>query len=68
MPETNAQPATDWERVEGHCRARILSLRELAASECVSHVAISKCAKKEGWIAPRHFQLSCSDFRLLGHL
>ncbi len=39
----------DWERIESDFRAGLLSIREIAASQSVSHVAISKRAKKEGW-------------------
>ena len=40
---------TDWERIECDYRAGVLSLREIAANQGVSHVAIAKRAKKEGW-------------------
>lgn len=39
----------DWERVELEYRAGLLSLREIAAAHSISHVAISKRAKKEKW-------------------
>ena len=42
--------STDWERIECDYRAGVLSLREIAASHGVSHVAISKRAKKFGWV------------------
>lgn len=43
------KPATDWERVEHHYRAGVLSVREIASTCSVSHVAIHKRAKREGW-------------------
>ena len=39
----------DWERVENEYRAGLLSVREIAANEGVSHTAINKKAKAEGW-------------------
>lgn len=39
----------DWERIEHHYRAGLLSVREIASTESVSHVAIHKRAKREGW-------------------
>jgi hypothetical protein len=41
--------APDWERIEADYRAGVLSVREIASANGVSHVAISKRAKKEGW-------------------
>lgn len=41
---------TDWERVEQHYRAGLLSVREIASTCSVSHVAIHKRAKREGWV------------------
>lgn len=41
--------APDWERIEADYRAGVLSLREIAASQGVSHTAINKRAKAEGW-------------------
>lgn len=40
---------TDWERVEADYRAGLLSIREIAAANGVSHVAISKRAKRDSW-------------------
>jgi hypothetical protein len=48
-----AQPkkaAPDWERIEADYRAGLLSVREIAASQGVSHVAIAKRAKRDGWV------------------
>lgn len=42
--------SVDWERVELDYRAGILTLREMATLHGVSHVAISKRAKKFGWV------------------
>lgn len=41
--------ATDWESIERDYRAGLLSVREIAASHDVSHVAIGKRAKRDGW-------------------
>lgn len=42
--------APDWERIEADYRAGLLSVREIAASQGVSHVAIAKRAKRDGWV------------------
>jgi len=39
----------DWERIEQLFRAGLLSVREIAAACGVSHTAINKRAKAEGW-------------------
>ena len=39
----------DWERIELDYRAGVKSLREIAEGSGVSHVAISKRAKAQGW-------------------
>lgn len=47
-----AQPkkaAPDWERIEADYRAGLLSVREIAAAQGISHTAIQKRAKSEGW-------------------
>lgn len=44
---TNKQP--DWERIEQLFRAGLLSVREIAAACGVSHTAINKRSKAEGW-------------------
>ena len=41
---------TDWERIEQLYRAGLLSVREIAVSSGVSHVAIQKRAKRDGWV------------------
>ncbi|MFL9904260.1 hypothetical protein PQR71_40085 [Paraburkholderia fungorum] len=48
-----AQPkkaAPDWERIEADYRAGLLSVREIAAAQGISHVAIAKRAKRDGWV------------------
>lgn len=40
----------DWERIEQLYRAGLLSVREIAVSQGISHVAISKRAKRDGWV------------------
>lgn len=47
MTTTNKQ--IDWERVEADYRAGILSVREIAASQGITHGAINKRAKRDGW-------------------
>ena len=39
----------DWERIEIDYRAGILTLREIAEQQHVSHVAIMKRAKRDNW-------------------
>lgn len=39
----------DWERIEADYRTGLLSVREIAASQGISHVAIGKRAKRDGW-------------------
>ncbi|AVQ81661.1 hypothetical protein [Variovorax sp. PMC12] len=45
-----AKIAPDWERIELDFRAGIKSLREIADGSGVSHVTISKHAKRAGWV------------------
>lgn len=47
--EGTAKKAPDWERIEADYRAGLLSVREIAAAQGVSHVAIGKRAKRDGW-------------------
>jgi len=46
-----AKPTADWELIEKHFRAGLLSLREIAkaADDVVTEGAIRKRAKKDGW-------------------
>lgn len=39
----------DWERIEIEYRAGILSLREIAAAHGITHGAVNKRAKRDGW-------------------
>lgn len=39
----------DWERIEYDYRAGLLSIREIASQHGITHGAINKRAKKEGW-------------------
>ena len=48
-PQDKAKNAPDWERIELDYRAGIKSLREIADGSGVSHVTISKRARKAGW-------------------
>jgi hypothetical protein len=41
--------APDWERIEADYRAGLLSVREIAASQGITHGAINKRAKRDGW-------------------
>lgn len=45
----SSKPLIDWERIELDYRAGVKSLREIGAEYGVSHPAINKRAKKEGW-------------------
>jgi hypothetical protein len=45
-----ARATVDWQAVEPHYCAGILSLREMASAHGVSHAAIIKHAKAHGWI------------------
>lgn len=44
-----AKPTPDWELIEGLYRAGVLSVREIAADQGVSHTAIQKKAKAGSW-------------------
>lgn len=44
------KPKTDWERIEAEYRTGKLSVSEIGRQYGVSHTAINKRAKKEGWI------------------
>ena len=43
------KPAPDWERIEVDYRAGVMSLREIAAANGITHGAINKRAKRDGW-------------------
>lgn len=44
-----ARQSPDWERIEYDYRAGVLSIREIASQHGITHTAINKRAKKEGW-------------------
>lgn len=44
-----AKPQPDWEKIEVEYRCGLASVREIAAKHGVSHPAILKRAKREGW-------------------
>lgn len=39
----------DWELIERDYRAGVLSIREIAASQGITHAAVNKRAKRDGW-------------------
>lgn len=39
----------DWEAIESAYRAGLMSIREIASQQGITHTAINKRAKKEGW-------------------
>ena len=41
--------APDWERIEYDYRAGVLSLREIASANGITHGAVNKRAKRDGW-------------------
>ena len=49
MEKTNAKPAPDWEKIELDYRAGIKTLRQIAGEHGVTHGAINKRAKRDGW-------------------
>ncbi|MFK3971096.1 hypothetical protein ACI2KS_10255 [Pseudomonas sp. NPDC087358] len=42
--------APDWELIESLYRAGVLSVREIASSQGITHGAINKRAKRDGWV------------------
>lgn len=51
--DTQVKPqrvAPDWERIEFDYRAGVLTLREIADANKISHGAINKRAKRDGWL------------------
>jgi DNA-directed RNA polymerase subunit F len=50
-PEAVDKPrqSPDWERIEYDYRAGLLSVREIASQHSITHTAINKRAKKDGW-------------------
>lgn len=49
VKEKAVRKTSDWERIEIDFRAGVLSVREIGAKHGLSHTAISKRAKAEGW-------------------
>lgn len=49
MAQEQKKTAPDWERIEADFRAGLLSVREIAFANGVSHTAIQKRAKAQGW-------------------
>jgi hypothetical protein len=47
---TEGKKPTDWERIEADYRAGLLSVREIAATHGITHGAINKRAKRDGWV------------------
>lgn len=47
-PEKRVAP--DWERIELDYRAGVLSVREIGAAHGISHTAINKRSKRDGWV------------------
>lgn len=45
----NMAKRPDWEAIESAYRAGVMSIREIASQYEITHQAISKRAKKEGW-------------------
>lgn len=39
----------DWEAIESACRAGLMSIREIASQHGITHGAINKRAKRDGW-------------------
>lgn len=46
---TQAKPAADWERIALDYRAGIKTLRQIAEEHGITHGAINKRAKRDGW-------------------
>lgn len=46
---TQVRPLTDWERIELDYRAGIKTLRQIAEEHGITHGAINKRAKRDGW-------------------
>lgn len=44
------KPPIDWERIELQFRAGVLSIREIASGHGITHGAINKRAKRDGWL------------------
>ena len=44
-----APKIVDWEKIEGDYRAGVKTLREIAEERGITHGAINKRAKRDGW-------------------
>jgi len=44
------KPAPDWEKIEADYRAGVKSLRQIADENGLTHGAINKRAKRDGWV------------------
>lgn len=42
-------PNVDWERIELQYRAGLMTLREIASEHGITHAAVTKRAKRDGW-------------------
>ena len=49
LKKTAPRDSADWQSIERNYRAGILSTREIAGQHSISHTAINKRAKAEGW-------------------
>lgn len=49
IPGVKAKPLADWDRIELDYRAGIKTLRQIAEENGITHVAINKRAKRDGW-------------------
>lgn len=47
--EKDTKPAPDWERIELDYRAGIKTLRQIAEENGITHGAVNKRAKRDGW-------------------
>lgn len=47
---TDKKPTPDWERIELDYRAGVKTLRQIAEEHGITHVAINKRAKRDGWL------------------
>jgi len=48
-PASSSRPQVDWDAVERDYRAGVKTLRQMADEHGISHVAINKRAKRDGW-------------------
>lgn len=48
-PAPSSRPQVDWDAVERDYRAGVKTLRQMADEHGISHVAINKRAKRDGW-------------------